>query len=79
MIKFETDKCIIKEKDGRLIGYEKEHKILKDNDVVLIQKLGKGENLDISISDAFNRIGAEEIIKKGDLVAIKINLGGGIF
>jgi uncharacterized protein (DUF362 family) len=78
MIKYETEKFIIEEKSGKLFGKEKKHEVVKDDNIVLIQKLGKGIELEKSMSDAFDRIKAETIIKKGDLVAIKINLGGGI-
>ncbi len=77
MIKYETNKFLVEEKNGNLIGQEKEHEVLKDDEIVLIQKLGKGNDLDKSVSDAFDKIKAETVIKKGDLVAIKINLGGG--
>lgn len=60
----------------KLIGQEKEHQVLKDDKLVLVQKLGA--NLNKDVSDAFDKIHAEEIIKAGDIVAIKINLGGGI-
>ena len=79
MIKFETDKFIVEEINGKLIGQEKEHKILKDDKVVLIQKLGKDKALEKSVSNAFDKIEAKKVINQGDLVGIKINLGGGIF
>ncbi|MHA1294794.1 MAG: hypothetical protein ACTSQJ_19315 [Promethearchaeota archaeon] len=79
MIKYNTKKFIITEKNGKLVGQEKKYTVLKDDEIVLIQKLGKGRALEKSISDAFDKINAGEVIKKGDLVGIKINLGGGIF
>ncbi len=78
MEKFDTDKYIVEENNGLWTGKEKEHEIVKKDELVLIQKLGKGKDLDKSVSDAFDKINAETVIKKGDLVAIKINLGGGI-
>ncbi|MHA1756592.1 MAG: DUF362 domain-containing protein [Promethearchaeota archaeon] len=74
----ETERYIIEKKGGKLIGREKKHTVLKNDRIVLIQKLGKGEKLYESISSAFDKIQAESEIKKGDHVAIKINLGGGI-
>jgi len=79
LIKYNTKKFIITEKNGKLVGQEKKYTVLKDDEIVLIQKLGKGRALEKSISDAFDKINAGEVIKKGDLVGIKINLGGGIF
>ena len=78
MLKFEKDNFIVEENNGKWTGQEKEHKVIKKDELVLIQKLGKGKDLDKSVSDAFDKINAETNIKKGDLVAIKINLGGGI-
>lgn len=77
-MKYDTNRYTIYEKNGQLFGKEKEHEILKDDKTVLIQKLGEEEELDISISDAFDKIDASAIIDRGDKVAIKINLGGGI-
>ena len=78
MIKFETDKYVVEEQNGKWTGQEKEHNVIKKDELVLIQKLGEGKDLDKSVSYAFDKINAETVIKKGDLVAIKINLGGGI-
>ena len=78
MIKYETEKFIIEEKNGKLIGREKQHTVLKEDEVVLIQKMGIHKELYNTISNAFDKIQADTIIKKDDLVAIKINLGGGI-
>ena len=79
MIKYETECYRIEERKGQLVGQEKEHTVLKEDKVVLVQELGKGKDLDTSISTAFDKINAETVIKKGDLVGIKINLGGGFF
>jgi uncharacterized protein (DUF362 family) len=76
LLKYETNRYIIKDVDGKLIGHEKKHEILKKDEVVLIKKLDK--DIDESVSDAFDKIEAEKEIHQGDLVAIKINLGGGI-
>ncbi|MHA1148433.1 MAG: hypothetical protein ACTSR8_09320 [Promethearchaeota archaeon] len=75
----ETSKYIINEKEGNFIGEEKNHTVLKDDREVLIQELGKGEELYQSVSSAFDKIHAETEIQKGDFVAIKINLGGGSY
>ena len=75
-VEFETDRFTVHEENGRLLGQEKSAPVLKEDKVVLVQKLG--EDLEESVSDAFDKIGAESIIKRGDPVAIKINLGGGI-
>ena len=75
MINHETDRYKIEKKDGKYFGIEKEHKVLKDNDTVLIQDISN--NIEKSVLEGFHRINAEEVIQSGDLVAIKINLGGG--
>ena len=76
MIKYNTERYVITEKNGKLYGQEKEHRILKEDKRVLVHKLTK--NLGKSVSNAFDKINAESVIKKGDIVAIKVNLGGGI-
>lgn len=78
MILYDTSKYLIEEKNGVLVGKEKPHEVIKEDNVVLIQKLGKDNDLFDSISSAFDKIQAETVINKGDFVAIKINLGGGI-
>ena len=76
MIQSETERYKIERNGSKFVGYEKEHTVLKDNDVVLIQDLGM--DIEKSVSEGFDKINASDIIKKEDLVAIKINLGGGI-
>ncbi len=78
MLKYESPRYQIFEEHGKLTGKEKEHDVLKKDDIVLVQKLKKGKELDKCVSDAFDKIKVETIIKAGDSVAIKINLGGGI-
>ena len=78
MIKYETERYVVEEIKGKLIGHEKEHDILKKDDVVLIQPIKRGKELENAVHKAFDIIKVDEIINKGDLVAIKINLGGGI-
>lgn len=77
MIKYDTIKYNVKLKNGKLFGQEKPHNPLKEDKLVLIQKLDKN-TIKQSVNLAFDKIGADNIIKKGDNVAIKINLGGGI-
>lgn len=78
MIKYDTERYTIIEENGKLKGKEKEHEALKKDELVLFQKIHNDESLEKSISEAFDKIDAETTIKEGDLVAIKINLGGGI-
>jgi len=78
LIKYSTQRYIITEKNGKLYGEEKPHEALKENKLVLVQRLEKGKGLESSILDAFKKIQANSIINKGDKVAIKVNLGGGI-
>jgi len=77
-IKYNNERFTVIEKSGKLYGQEKEHEVLKKDKIVLIQELKKGKNLEKSVSDAFDKINAEEVINIGNFVAIKINLGGGI-
>ena len=62
MIKYDTERLIVSEEKGILIGQEKEHTVLKDDELVLIQKIGKGKALDKSVSDAFDKVEAEKVI-----------------
>jgi len=73
---YETDKYKIEEKDGKLVGYEKEHSVLKDNNIVLIQDISN--DLYNSVSKGLDKINIQDVINEDDYVAIKINLGGGI-
>lgn len=73
----ETPRYVVCEEDGRLVGYEKKHRVLKDDDTVLVYEL-KEDDITKSILDAMHLIGAEEVIAPGDKVAIKVNIGGGI-
>jgi uncharacterized protein (DUF362 family) len=79
MLVYETDKYKIREENG-LKGYEKEHVVLKQNQIVLIQDLNKNSenNFDKSVSEGLDNIKIDKIINNNDRVAIKINLGGGI-
>jgi len=76
LLKHETEKYKIEEINGKLVGYEKEHQVLKSNNEVLIQDLS--DDFYKSVLDGLNKIKADHIINPGDYVAIKINLGGGI-
>ena len=76
MLKYETERYVIMEENGRLLGQEKEHEALTGERLVLVQPLG--QDLEQSVQDAFDRIGVRSVICEGDSVAIKVNLGGGI-
>ncbi|MBD3228054.1 MAG: DUF362 domain-containing protein, partial [Candidatus Lokiarchaeota archaeon] len=73
---YETDRYKIEKKKDKLVGYEKEHEVLKNNRIVLIQNLEKDFNA--SVSEGLDRIKVRNIIDRNEIVAIKINLGGGI-
>lgn len=77
LIKYDTPKFNIEVKNGKLFGQEKKCESLKEDKNVLIQQIDK-KDIGNSVSAAFNKIGAQEIIHRGDIVAIKVNLGGGI-
>ncbi len=66
----------VSEEHGRLVGQEKAHRVYTGDDRVFIQLVG-GE-LRQAIAEGMDRIGAGEVFIPGDLVAIKVNLGGGI-
>ncbi len=74
--KYETERYTVTEQDGRLLGQERDHEALTGERLVLVQPWA--QDLEQSFQDAFDRIGAKSVIRKGDSVAIKINLGGGI-
>ena len=76
MTRYETHRFVVEERDGDLVGREKEHEVLKPDRCVLVQ--GLEDDLDASVAQAFEQIGADAVIRPGDRVAIKINLGGGI-
>ena len=78
MIKYETPKYRIFQEKGTLKGIEKSYKVLKDEEIVLVQEIKKEKELRGSIFNAFEKINAGDTIHQGDKVAIKINLGGGI-
>ncbi|MHA1843646.1 MAG: hypothetical protein ACTSWE_05205 [Promethearchaeota archaeon] len=52
--------------------------MLKKDKMVLIQEIYNDSTLQERVSEAFDKITAGEIIKKGDQAAIKVNIGGGI-
>ncbi|TXT66572.1 MAG: hypothetical protein BAJALOKI3v1_20035 [Promethearchaeota archaeon] len=78
MIKYETERYKIFNKDKGLYGIEKKHDVLKQDKTVFIQDISEKKNLYSKVSEAFDKIHAETVIKKGDHVAIKLNIGGGI-
>ena len=61
----------------RLVGKEKKHKVLKENPFVYIHKI-EGKTAESTARALDKILSYEEIIKPGEKVAIKVNLGGGI-
>jgi uncharacterized protein (DUF362 family) len=61
---------------GKLLGSEKPHNVYTGDDRVLVQPIGADMAKDVS--DGMGTIGAREVFVPGNLVAIKVNLGGGI-
>ncbi|HPO17435.1 MAG TPA: DUF362 domain-containing protein [Candidatus Hydrogenedentes bacterium] len=76
VVRYETHRYVITEENGCLLGQEKECEVLTGEPLVLVQPLK--QELEQSVQEAFDRIDAQSVIHKGDSVAIKINLGGGI-
>ncbi|MFX0102747.1 MAG: DUF362 domain-containing protein [Candidatus Hodarchaeota archaeon] len=62
--------------NGRWLGFEKPHEVYTHKEDIFIQEIEKDSVK--SMSNGFDKINAKNIFKKGDLVAIKVNLGGGI-
>ncbi|MBN2153167.1 MAG: DUF362 domain-containing protein [Candidatus Lokiarchaeota archaeon] len=60
----------------RLRGQEKPHRVYTGDDRVLVQQVGA--DMAKAVSEGMGRIGAGDVLAPGDLVAIKVNLGGGI-
>ncbi len=61
---------------GTLHGFEKPHQVYTGDDRVLVQPIGA--DMAKAVSGGMEKIGAREVFSPGDLVAIKVNLGGGI-
>jgi uncharacterized protein (DUF362 family) len=74
MILYETERYIVKREGKKLKGWEKKHRVLKDNKLVLVKRM---EDPKESTCTAMEKI-AKGIFSSGEKVAIKINIGGGI-
>ena len=61
--------------DGRAVAVERRRDMLQAARVFVSRM---GDDIPLSIGEALERIGAGDIVNRGDLVAIKLNLGGGI-
>ncbi|MHA1369382.1 MAG: DUF362 domain-containing protein [Promethearchaeota archaeon] len=73
----DTERFVVhKRDDGRLFGEEKPSPIYTGIPDIFIQKIGPSPIEDIK--QGLEKISAREVIKPGDLVAIKVNIGGGI-
>jgi len=73
---FETKRYLIREIQGRRLGYEKPAKVLGDDNRVYVGALG--EDIARDTGTALERIGAEKILRPFKRAGIKVNLGGGI-
>lgn len=73
---FETPFYVVYKEDGKLIGFEKEANVKKDDAFIYVHKLE--ENIVEETQQALFKIGIENIIERNSSVAIKVNLGGGI-
>nr|MDO8087451.1 DUF362 domain-containing protein [Candidatus Sigynarchaeum springense] len=72
----DTPRFRIFEDRGQLFGQEKAHRVYTGEDRVFVQRVGNGFSR--ATAEGMEQIGARDVFKPGDLVAIKVNLGGGI-
>nr|MDO8113198.1 DUF362 domain-containing protein [Candidatus Sigynarchaeota archaeon] len=72
----ETGRYTIYHEHGKLLGSEKPHRVYTGDDRVFIQAIE--DDAGAAMARGMERIGASEIFGPGDLVAIKVNIGGGI-
>lgn len=72
----ETEGYRLEERDGLNVAVEKRREMLDPDARVFISRME--EDIPGDVGEALLKIGAGEIIKAGNPVAIKVNLGGGI-
>ncbi len=72
----DNDRFRVLERDGEYFGMEKPHQAYTNDGRIFIQDISR-EPRD-SMGKGLDAINAKDVIKKGDVVALKVNLGGGI-
>ena len=75
-IAYETERFVVREHGGRLVGEERVHRVAKSDRRVVVQDIGG--DLYAAVARAFETIGAGDVLPAGARVAVKINIGGGI-
>jgi uncharacterized protein (DUF362 family) len=75
-ILIDNDRFQVYRDEGKLFGFEKVHPVYTNDDRIYIQPIGA--NAQSAIANGMGEIGAKDVLRPGDLVAIKVNIGGGI-
>lgn len=76
MIQWETQRYRVVREGATWVGREKPHRVLSQRPRVFVQAIQGDARL--AAREALEKIGADSLIGRGDKVAIKVNLGGGI-
>ncbi len=72
----ETDAYRLKEREGRQVVIERRREMTDPEARVFIGRMG--EEIPADTGDALDRVGLGEIVEEETLVAIKVNIGGGV-
>lgn len=72
----ENERFTVYNENGRLLGEEKTHEVYTGHSDLFIQEITP--DISGSIKSGFDALAGDSVFKEGDLVAIKVNLGGGI-
>jgi uncharacterized protein (DUF362 family) len=72
----EAEGYSLEQRDGRTVAVERRREMLDPGARVFVSSMGG--SIPASVGEALDRIGADSIIEPDQLVAIKVNLGGGI-
>jgi uncharacterized protein (DUF362 family) len=72
----ETGRYVIREVNGKEVGYEKPARVLGDDPRVYVGALG--DDVARDTADALHKIGAAKILSGFKRAGIKVNLGGGL-
>lgn len=72
----ETDAYRLEDREGRQVVIERRREMTDPEARVFIGRMG--EDIPADIGGALDRVGLGEIVEDGTLVAIKVNIGGGV-